>query len=242
MKAARTATPTSADGRPVGPADPPALMAPGRPRPAPRRAARRTGRRADGGVDRGAGRPVARAARGRGRSTSNAAAIGAGSARPVGATRAIVRRRQQLDREDVLEDLEGLRRALGGERRVRRVVLDAEVERADVERRRAGGQPQLGVAHGGRVAQQPAALLDRARRPTSLEEQLGDRAPTGGSCAGRRAGPTWAIAGRSASSARARAIGWKLPLLSIRPDAMSTSGLSSIALSSIVTWRRRGCR
>ena len=30
--------------------------------------------------------------------------------------------------------------------------------------------------------------------------------------------PTWAIAGRSASSASASAIGWKLPLLSIRPD------------------------
>ena len=40
--------------------------------------------------------------------------------------------------------------------------------------------------------------------------------------------PTWAAAGRSASSARARTIGWKLPLLSIRPDATSTSGLSSM--------------
>ena len=44
--------------------------------------------------------------------------------------------------------------------------------------------------------------------------------------------PTWAAAGRRASRARARTIGWKLPLLSIRPDATSTSGLSSMALSS----------
>ena len=51
--------------------------------------------------------------------------------------------------------------------------------------------------------------------------------------------PTCAIAGRSASSASASAIGWKLPLLSIRPDSTSTSGLSSIALSSIATARSR---
>ena len=51
--------------------------------------------------------------------------------------------------------------------------------------------------------------------------------------------PTWAAAGRRASSASASTIGWKLPLLSIRPDAMSTSGLSSIALSSSCTASRR---
>ncbi len=50
--------------------------------------------------------------------------------------------------------------------------------------------------------------------------------------------PTWAAAGRRASSASASTIGWKLPLLSIRPDAMSTSGLSSIALSSSCTASR----
>ena len=63
---------------------------------------------ADGGVDGGGGGP-APAARGHAAITAKAAAIGAGSGRPVGMDVGDGRRRQQLDREHVLEDLEGLR-------------------------------------------------------------------------------------------------------------------------------------
>ena len=100
---------------------------------------------------------------------------------------------------------------------VRRVVLDAEVERPDVERRRLRGE---------RGARCTASRPCSASSPPPCVDQVADRlaheqAPAtddhrwfmrrSDSC------PTWAIAGRSASSASASAIGWKLPLLSIRP-------------------------
>ena len=74
---------------------------------------------------------------------------------------------QQLDRQDVHGEVDGLLGQAGGERRVGGVVLDAQVQAWNVERRRADEGPQLGQAGGAGVACQ------RRSEPKHLADGLG---------------------------------------------------------------------
>ena len=149
---------------------------------------------------------------------------------------------EQLGEQDRLQQVEGLLGPANGQRRRRGVVLDAEVERPDVERRRCSQLSQLrGPGRRGIAGQEAGAGLAR-RRPmmTSIEVPVRSRLQ---SWFMRRSlsWPTCAAAGRSASKASAMSMGWKLPLLIIRPSSTTTSGLSSIEASSPSTasWAKR---